>query len=187
MDALLRDFRLAVRSLARVPVFSAVAVLTLAIGLGATTLMFTTANAAFLHPLPFRGDGLARLWQVSDRSPRINVPPQVWRDWQQGLRSFSSVAASGGAGSVNVSVGGDADRAVAASVSRNFFEALGATPALGRTFSAEEAVPNAPLAVVISHATWERFFGRGTDVLEKSLVIEGVAHPNAGVMPAGFA
>ena len=187
MDALLRDFRLAVRSLARVPVFSAVAVLTLAIGLGATTLMFTTANAAFLHPLPFRSDGLARLWQVSERSPRINVPPQVWRDWQQGLRSFSTVAASGGAGSVNVSVGGDADRAVAASVSRNFFEALGVTPALGRTFTAEEAVPNGPLAVVISHTTWERFFGRGTDVLGRSLVIEGVAHPIVGVMPAGVA
>jgi len=187
MDAVIRDFRLAVRSLARVPVFSAIAVLTLAIGLGTTTLMFTTANAAFLRPLPFESDGLARLWQVSDRSARINVPPQVWRDWQQGLRSFSAVAASGGVGSINVSVGGDADRAVAASVSRNFFETLGVAPVLGRGFSNEEATPNGPAAVIISHAAWERFFGRGADVLGKALMIDGVPHPVVGVLPPLFA
>jgi predicted permease len=187
MDALIRDFRLAVRSLARVPVFSAIAVLTLAIGLGTTTLMFTTANAAFLRPLPFESDGLARIWQVSERSSRINVPPQVWRDWQQGLRSFSAVAASGGAGSINVSVGGDADRAVAASVSRDFFQTLGVEPALGRGFSTDEATPNGPPAVVISHAAWERFFGRRADVLGMALTIDGVPHPVVGVMPPRFA
>jgi len=186
MDALLRDFRLAVRSLARVPVFSAVTVLTLAIGLGSTTLMFTTANAAFLSPLPFPSEGLARLWQVSQRNPSVNIPAQVWRDWQQELRSFTNVAATGGAGSVNVRVGGDADRALAATVSRNFFDTLGVAPMLGRGFSAEEATPNGPPAVVISHATWERFFGGRGDVLSQALLIEEVPHPVIGVMPPAF-
>ncbi|HJR59958.1 MAG TPA: ABC transporter permease [Vicinamibacterales bacterium] len=182
----MRDFRLAVRSLLRVPVFAAVAVLTLAIGLGTTTLMFTTANAAFLQPLPFRSDGLVRLWQVSPRSSTIAIPPQVWRDWRQELKSVSALAAAAGAGSVNVSNGPDADRAVAASVSRNFFDTFGVSPVVGRGFSAEEATPNGPVAVVISHGLWDRFFGRAADVLARRLVIEGVACQIVGVLPADF-
>jgi hypothetical protein len=99
--------------LGRVPVFFAVAILTLGIGLGTTSLMFTTANAAFLQPLPFPSDGLVRVWQVSQRSNSVNVPPQVWRDWRGGLKSVTSLAASGGAGTVNVSDGADAERAIA--------------------------------------------------------------------------
>jgi putative ABC transport system permease protein len=186
MDALLRDFRLAVRSLLRVPLFSAVAVLTLGIGLGTTSLMFTTANAAFLQPLPFPSDGLVRIWQVSQRSKSVNVPPQVWRDWQQGLTSVTSLAASGGSGAVNVSNGADAERAVAASVSRNFFKTFGVSPAIGRSFSTEEATPNGPIALVISNAIWDRFFGRSADVLTRTLKVEGVSYPIVGVMPAGF-
>ena len=186
MDTLLRDFRLAVRSLARVPVFSTVAVLTLAVGLGATTLMFTTANAAFLQPLPFPSEGVVRLWQVSQRNPSVGPAEQTWRDWQEQLGSFSHVAASSGTGSVNVAVGGDADRAVVASVSRNFFDTLGVAPMLGRGFSEEEASPNGPVAVVISHAAWERFFGGRGDVLSQTLSIEGVPYPVIGVMPPGF-
>ena len=186
MDALFRDFRLAVRSLLRVPVFSTIAVLTLAIGLGTTTLMFTTANAAFLAPLPFPSEGLVRIWQVSQRSDTIRVPPQVWRDWQQQLTSVTTLAAAAGAGSANVSTGADADRAISASVSRTFFEAFGVSPLLGRGFSVEEATPNGPVAVVISDGLWDRFFGRSPDVLAKTLSIEGVAYPIVGVMPAGF-
>ena len=187
MDTLLRDFRLAARSLARVPVFSAVAVLTLAVGLGATTLMFTTANAAFLQPLAFPSDGVVRLWQVSQRNPSVGPAEQTWRDWRDRLRTLTHVAASAGTGSVNVAAGEDADRAVAASVSRNFFETLGVAPVLGRGFSADEASPNGPVAVVISHAAWERFFGGRGDVLSQALRIEGVPHPVIGVMPPGFA
>jgi predicted permease len=186
MDALARDFRLAVRSLLRVPVFSLVAVLTLAIGLGTSSLMFTTANAAFLQPLPFPSDGLARIWQVSQRSSAVRIPAQVWRDWQRELKSVTSLAASAGAGAVNVTNGGDADRAVGAAVSRNFFETFGVAPAMGRAFSAEEAAPNGPVVVVISHGLWERFFGRSPDVLSRTLSIEGVTYPIVGVMPQGF-
>lgn len=187
MDALGRDFRLAIRSLFRAPGFTTVAVLTLAVGIGATTLMFTTVNAAFLQPLPFESDGLARLWQVSQRSTTVRVAPQVWRDWQQGLESFSSLAAVAGSGPVNVSNGPDAERAVGGSVSRNFFDTLGVRPARGRTFSAEEAGPNGPVAVIISDTLWERFFTRSEDVLTRALTIEGVGYPIAGVMPSGFA
>lgn len=186
MDAILRDFRLAVRSLSRVPLLSTVAVLTLAIGLGTTSLMFTTANAAFLQPLPFPSDGLVRIWQVSQRSSTIRIPPQVWRDWKRDVKSATSVAAVAGSGAVNVTNGADAERAVRSSVSRNFFETLGVAPALGRTFSEEESTPNGPVAAVISHALWERFFGRSQEALSRTIVIEGVAYPVVGVMPQGF-
>ncbi len=186
MDSLLRELRLAVRSLRSSPSFALVAILTLGVGIGTTTLMFTTANAAFLQPLPFRDDGLVRLWQVSQRNSRVAVPTQVWRDWEAALRTFTTVGAAAGAGSVNVSNGADADRAVAAQVSRNFFDALGVQPVQGRGFSREEATPNGPVAVVISDAMWERFFGRAPDVLSRVLAIEGVPHPIVGVMPPAF-
>lgn len=186
MDSLLREVRLAVRSLRSSPSFALVAILTLGVGIGTTTLMFTTANAAFLQPLPFQDDGVVRIWQVSQRNTRVAIPVQVWRDFQAGLRSFTTVAAAAGAGSVNVSNGADADRAIAAGVSRNFFDALGVQPARGRGFSSDEATPNGPPAVVISDAMWERFFGRSDDVLTRTVAIEGVPHPIVGVMPPGF-
>jgi putative ABC transport system permease protein len=186
MHTLIREFRLAIRSLRSSPSFALVAILTLGVGIGTTTLMFTTANAAFLQPLPFEADGVARIWQVSQRNTRVAIPLQVWRDFQSELRSFTTVAAARGTGSVNVSNGADADRAVAASVSRTFFEALGVQPARGRGFSSDEAAPNGPAVVVISDAMWERFFGRAADVLSRTVAIEGVDHPIVGVMPPGF-
>lgn len=186
MDSLFRDFRLAIRSLLRVPGFTIVAVLTLAVGLGTTTLMFTTANAAFLQPVGFEIDGLARVWQVSRQHPNVRIAPQLWRDWSRGLTSASSVAASAGAGGMNVSAGADAERVTVASVSRNFLATLGVRPILGRSFSEEEAVPNGPVAVIISHQLWERFFGRAPDVLSRKVLVEGTAVPIIGVLPAGF-
>jgi putative ABC transport system permease protein len=185
MDAMLRDIKLAIRALLRVPLFTAVAVITLGAGIGTTTLMFTTANAAFLQPLPFPSEGLVRVWQVSPRSNQVAIAVQVWRDWQA-LTSFTRLTASLGAGAVNASHGSDAERLTGARVSRNFFDTLGVRPALGRTFTVEEATANGPVAVVISDALWERFFGRDPDVLTRTIAIEGVAHPIVGVMPPGI-
>ena len=186
MDATFRDFRLAVRALRRAPAFSLVAIATLAIGIGSTALMFTTVDAAFLQPLPFgEPDRLTRLWQVSDRSSSIRIAGPTWRDWQR-VQSFSSLAATSGSGDVTVRAGGDPERVTGTPVSRNFFETFGVAPALGRTFSAEEAQVNGPLAVVIAHSLWQRGFGRDPLILSKTIDVDGAPVPIVGVMPPGF-
>lgn len=186
MDAYLRDFRLAVRALLRAPAFSLAAIVTLAVGIGSTALMFTTVDAAFLQPLPFREPNrLAFVWQVTERAPSIRIAGRVWRDWQR-VSSFSSLAAIAGTGQVTIRTGAEPERTVAASVSRNFFETLGVNPALGRGFSGEEAQVNGPGVVVISDALWTRGFGRDPGVLSRQLLIEGEPYPIIGVMPAGF-
>jgi len=186
MDAILRDFRFAVRALGRAPGFSILAIATLAVGIGSTALMFTTVDAAFLRPLPFgEPDRLTRLWQVSDRSSTIRIAGQTWRDWQ-GVQSFSSLAASSGSSSVTVRAGDTPERVLAAAVSRNFFETLGVAPALGRGFSDEETQVNGPVALVIAHSIWERSFGRDPGVLSRTLLVEGAPYPVVGVMPRGF-
>lgn len=186
MDAIIRDFRLAVRALLRAPAFTIAAIATLAVGIGSTALMFTAVDAAFLRPLPFgEPDRLARLWQVSDRSSRIRVAGPTWRDWQQ-MQSFSSLAASSGSGSVTVKAAGEPERITGTPVSRNFFDTFGVAPTMGRGFSDEEAQINGPLAVVIAHSLWERGFGRDPQILSKTIDVEGMPVPIVGVMPPGF-
>jgi hypothetical protein len=178
---------LAARGLLRTPGFTCAAVLTLAIGMGGTSLMLTAANAAFRQPLAFgTADRLVHLWQVSPRNNQVAIPLRVARDWQASTRSFERIGLSLGSGSVNIRSGADAERAISASVSRSFFATLGVSPALGRTFSTEEATPSGPVAVVISDALWERLFARAPDVLTRSIRIEEVPHPIIGVMPAAF-
>jgi len=186
-DAILRDARLAIRALARTPGFTIAAVLTLGIGMGGTVLMLTAANAAFREPLAFgNADRLVHIWQVSSRANTVAVPLMVARDWETASKSFDSIGLALGSGSVNISNGADADRAVRGMVSRNFFATLGVTPVVGRSFSTEEASTNGPVAAVISDALWERLFGRTPDVLSRAIHIEGVPHPVVGVMPSGF-
>src|SRR5262249_33511252 len=115
-----------------------------------------------------------------------NLGEPVWRNLSATMTSLSSVAAVLGAGPVNTSNGRDAERVQAARVSRNLFSTLGVAPALGRSFSPEEATENGPIAIVISDSLWERFFNRSADVLSKTLSVEGVGVPIVGVMPAGF-
>jgi putative ABC transport system permease protein len=187
LDAVSRDARLAFRALARTPAFTGAAVLTLAIGMGGTSLMLTAANAAFRQPLAFgHAERLVHVWQVSPRANQVAIGLPVARAWESSMTSFDSVGLSLGAGSVNISSGADAERAVCGMVNRTFFSTLGVTPLVGRTFSPEEAATNGPVAVVISDVLWERLFGRAQDVLSRTIRIEGVPHPIVGVMPAGF-
>src|SRR6185436_19923437 len=136
--------------LIRVPGFTAIAVLTLGIGIGTTALMFTTVNAAFLAPLPFADSSrLAHVWQVSPRGSQVPLAGLVWQDLSTEMTSFSSLGAVLGAGPVNVSNGTEAERVQAGQVSRNLFPTLGISPIVGRGFSDEEAALNGPMAVLI--------------------------------------
>ena len=150
-------------------------------------MILTAADTAFRRDLAFgNADGLVHIWQVSPRSPQVNVALELARDWQAEARAFESYGLVLGAGSTNVTNGADAERVIGASVNRSFFATLGVNLALGRGFSAEESAENGPVAVVISDSLWERLFARAPDVLGRVIQIESVPYPVIGVTPPGF-
>jgi putative ABC transport system permease protein len=185
VESLVRDLRLAARGLRRAPGLAGAVVVTLALGIGGTVAMFTAVNAAFLMPLPYpRADRLARVWQTSKESRRVAVSMLDSLDWAARSRAFERLATFGGT-TVNVTSAAAPERVAAAYVNGGFFAALGVAPELGRTFSAGE-LSGRGAAVVIGDGLWRRAFQRDPDVLGRTLSLEGVPHPVAGVMPAGF-
>ncbi len=182
------DLRFAARLLAKAPGFTAVAVLTLALAIGANTAFFTLVNGALLAPLPFPDP--ERLVNLTRHSPdgegySISVPKFVY--WQQHATSFASVAAFDDLGSgFNLAGDGLPERLVGSRVSHEFFDTFGVQPALGRGFLPEEDVPGAPPAVVLSHGLWVRRFGSDPEVLSRPLTLNGQSFNVVGVAPASF-
>jgi putative ABC transport system permease protein len=186
IDALRRDLALAVRGLIRVPGFTAAAILTLALGIGGTTAMFTAVDAAFLHPLPYPGaDRLAMVWQTREARRHISVSMLDAVDWGQRNRAFAHLAAFY-AGPINVSADGEPRRVTAGNVAQDFFNAIGVQPRIGRTFSDPEMLKKGPPAVIIGDSLWRRAFGGDPKMEGRRLRVEGLEYPVIGVMPAGF-
>lgn len=186
IDTLRRDLALAARGLSRAPGFTAAVVLTLALGIGGTSTMFTTVDAAFLRPLPYpQADRVVMVWQTWKDHPRVRVSMLDALDWEKRSHSFAAMAAHY-AWLVNVTSGPEPLRVSTGTVTQGFFAALGVQPRLGRTFTAQEALNNGPRAVILSDRLWRRVFAGDPQVLGRTLEIEGVAYPVVGVMPAGF-
>ncbi len=191
MGILIQDFRFAVRQMIKRPGFSAVVVLTMALGIGANAAIFSVLDAVLLRPLPYSDpDRLIKVWT---RFTGIGAPnDQNWvsapefRDFQQLNKSFSDLAAIG-SGSINLGVKGSPQRVVGASVTPNLFPMLGAQTLLGRTFLPEEAQPGRDHEVVLSYGLWRRVFGGNRNVIGRTIDIDGVPLSVVGVMPAGFA
>jgi putative ABC transport system permease protein len=191
MGVLMQDLRFAVRQMAKKPGFTAVVVLTMALGIGANAAIFSVLDAVLLRPLPYSNpEGLIKVWT---RFTGIGAPnDQNWvsapefRDLQQLNRSFSDLAAIG-SGSINLGVKGSPQRVVGASVTPNLFSMLGERPLLGRTFLAEEAQPGRDHEVVLSYGLWRRVFGGNPNVVGSTIDIDGVPMSVVGVMPEGFA
>jgi predicted permease len=192
LEAMRRDLSFGLRTLWRNPAFTAVAVLTLALGTGATTAMFSVINAVILRPLPYRDpDQLALIW-TDDIRRSLHQEPTAFRtieDWRQHSRVFQSIAFFN-VGRNTITENGQRDRTRSVFASSNLFSVLGAQAALGRTLSAIDDGKAAP-AAVISHALWQRRFNGDSGVLGKSIVLEGAPKGGAvltivGVMPASF-
>jgi putative ABC transport system permease protein len=183
------DFRVAVRSLIQRPAFALSVILTLALGIGASTMMFSLVNAALLRPLPFeRPDRLAMLWGVAgpERDIRGGSIPEV-HDWRSMNRTFSDVAIYDET-SLNMTIGAEAVRVEAEMVSAGFFELLGVRPALGRVFTADEdRVPGERPVAIISDALWRERFGAARDVLDRPIILNDRTCTIVGVMPPRFA
>jgi predicted permease len=182
-----QDVRYALRQIRANPRFTLVAVLTLAVGLGAMTTIFGIANAVLLRPLP--GAEPDRLVLVSETAPqgaRFYVSEPNYLDWRTRARGFTDLAAfSTREPSLQTDAG--PERLLASAVTHSFFQVLGVKPMLGRTFTADEDVDGGDTRVVVlSHSFWERHYGGDPAALSGVLELDGIARRVIGVLPAGF-
>ena len=183
------DFRVALRSLLQRPGFALSVILTLALGIGASAMMFSLVDAALLRPLPFeKPDRLAMLWGVAgpERAIRGGSFPEV-RDWRAMNRTFADIALYDET-SLNLRLGTEAIRVDTELVSAGFFGLIGARAAMGRTFEAEDdRVPDERPVAVISDRLWRERFGAASDILQRQIVLNDRTCSIVGVMPPGFA
>lgn len=183
MQTLVKDFRYGLRLLAKSPAFSAVAVLTLALGIGANTAIFTVIDAVLLHPLPYPGAG--RIVHVTRRlDGTISVPLfDYWQLNSTGLEDLTAIQAMGS----NLSDGRATPELIEGmKVSRDYFELFGASLVLGRTFSAQEDEPGGAGVAVISYGLWQTRYGGNPTILGKAVMIGGTPYTIIGVLSPGF-
>jgi predicted permease len=188
MERFLGYFRFSFRQLRKSPSFAIAAVVTLALGIGATTAIFSLVNAVLLKPLPFpEPDRLMRITQ-EDHSTGAVLPESLsypdYFDWRARNRTFSGMAAYSGQNMTMTGVG-QAQQLGAYVVSSNFFQVLGVAPMLGRDFRWDEERPG-NRAVMLSHELWQSRFGAARDIVGQQLTLDGKRFTVAGVMPKGF-
>ena len=188
MDSLLRDIRYALRTLRKSPGFTVFAVLTIALGIGASTTIFGVVDAVLLQPLPYREP--ATLVGVHETDPEAGnngfpVTPATFLDWRREADVFASLAASRNL-SATVTGEGEPERLFGAQVSAGFFETLGTRLLVGRPFTPEEDAAGAGGSVVLSEGLWRRRFGSDPAVVGQSMTINGNPYTIVGVAPAAL-
>src|SRR5438552_1270198 len=189
METLFRDTRYGIRSLLKRPGFTAVALIALALGIGANTAIFSLVNAVLLRPLPFaEPDRLVWVWgNIRTGGTRASVSPLDFLDYRKQNMTFDQFAASIGVPvSLNLTGSGEPERLTAAAVTGNYFQALGARPALGRTFLIENEAPGRDQVAVLSYGLWQKRFGGDPAILQKTVVLDGRTCEVIGVMPKEF-
>ena len=189
METLVQDLRFAARMLFKNPGFTFVAVLALALGIGANTAIFSVVNAVLLRPLPFNEpDRLAMIWEDNtkegDNEYPISFPDLI--DFQNQNKSFEMMGAVTPRWNLTLAGSGEPERIQGHFASANFFKTLGVSPMLGRAFLPDEDEPGKDPVVVLSHALWQSRYGANPDVLGKTLTLEGNPYTVIGVMPPGF-
>jgi putative ABC transport system permease protein len=184
---LVRDFRYAGRSLARTPSFTVVAVAVLALGIGATSAIFSLVSAVWLKPLPFAdAERIVTLWidlSAVGAPPDVNMAPRVFADWQERSQSFESMSAIEPWSYNLTGDGGEPERLAGVRVSPNLFETIGLAPILGRTFTADDDTEE---PVVISEGFWLRRLGGDPAAVGRTIVLDGSPHLVVGVVPRDF-
>ena len=184
---MIRDARYAVRQLARTPGFTVVVLLTIALGIGASTAIFSVVNGVLLRPLPYpEPHTLVRVHEVVPQYGEFSVAPANLVDWRQQNTVFEQIAGFTGERATYIDASGPSMLA-GSTVSWDLFDLLRVTPSLGRTFRSEEDAPGKNSVIVISHGTWLNRFGGDPSVLGRSIALNGSPATIVGVMPAGFA
>ena len=186
MQALWQDLRFGLRMMEKSPGFAAIAVLTLALGIGASTSIFSVADAVLFRPLPYPNpQQIVRVWEQAPNGRRMNLANSNFEDFRTQNSTFESLAdyevslssVAGGSEPVRVNI---------AVVSSGFFPTLGVEAFRGRAFSADELRPHGTAAVIVSSRYWQRYLGGTTELSKFHLAIDGRVYPVVGVMSAGF-
>jgi len=186
METLLRDIRYGVRSLLKRPGFTLIAVVTLALGIGANTAIFSVVNAVVLRPLPYaEPDRLVMLWETMPGSDQRSVAPGNFVDWRTQNKTFQDMAAMFYA-NFNLTSDGEPDRIDGATITSNLMSVLGASAQLGRTFQPDDDDHQDRNLVLISEGLWRRRFGADPNVIGRNITIDETPHTVVGVMSRGF-
>jgi putative ABC transport system permease protein len=188
LDSLRQDVRFSLRTFARKPAFFALAVLTLALGIGANTAIFSVVNAVLLRPLPYRdSQRLVQIWEHRPRQsrPRNPVSPADFYDWRAQNQAFEMVASYLNF-RANLTQAGTPERLVEGRVSAGFFPMLGVEPIMGRVFSADEEAFGKHRVAILSEGLWKRRFGADPQVVGKTVPLDGEPYTIIGVLPASF-
>jgi putative ABC transport system permease protein len=187
MDTLINDIRYGLRGLWKRPGFTVVALITLALGIGANTAIFSLINAVLIRPLPFpEPDRLVWSWgNIRNGGNRASVSPLDYLDYRHENHTFEHFAAMTSA-SANLTGGGEPERLTASAVTGNFFQALGVQPALGRTFQLENEKSGSDQVVVLSYGLWQRRFAGDREIINKKITLDDKSFEVMGVMPRDF-
>src|SRR5687768_17569637 len=186
MNTLVQELRYALRMLLKHPGVTAIAVLTLALGIGANTAIFSVVNAVLLNPLPYREpDRLVALWENVPTHGRWRVAPANFFDWKQQNTVFEDVVAYGGA-SLTLTGDGEPEQLHGSRVSSGYFAVVGVEPVLGRSFAPEEYEVGRDKVVILAHALWQRRYGGNENILNRSITLDGSNYTVVGVMPRGL-
>lgn len=187
LEDFLRDLRFAWRELIKSPGFSLLAVVTLALGIGVNSAMFTVLDGIILRPLPYPGlERIDRFFRATPQNPDGDFSPADFRDLKQGIAPYGDVAAYR-AGEASLSEPGQpAEMATAFRIDSNLFPLLGVKPQLGRTFRPAEDVHGNDRVVILSQRVWQNRFGGRADIIGHVVRIDGEPHEIVGVMPASF-
>jgi len=182
LDTALQDVRYGLRILRKSPGFTAVAVLTLALGIGANTAVFTVVNTVLLHPLPYPHSD--RIVNISRPSAGTAIP--MFKYWEQNNPGFEDLSAYQGGIGMNLESGSRPELLQVTKASSNYFRLFGAIPILGRTFSEKEDQPGGPSVLVMSYGLWQRRFGGDPSAVGKTISLGSAPYTLIGVLAPGF-
>src|SRR5215467_4333444 len=188
MESVLQDIRYSIRTLSKNPGFSAVAVLTLALGIGANTAIFSVVENVLLRPLPYEHP--ESLVEIKDTYPgfqNVGISPGDFFDWRRDAKSFSSMGAYGDVSQgFNLTGIGEPERVVTTIASAGLFTTLGIRAQVGRTFFPEEDKQGGGAVALLSHAYWQRRFGADPSIVGREVALDGQKVRIVGVLPAEF-
>jgi putative ABC transport system permease protein len=183
---LIQDVRYGARMLRKAPGFTAVAVLTLALGIGANTAIFSLVSGVLLRPLPYRDPArLVTIWEKDDLGHPGNTTFATYTDWKAMSKSFEELALYS-SWQPTLTGSSDPEQLSGLRVTNNYFRTLGIRPALGRDFRSEEDTPSSNKVVILGHGLWERRFNSDPNIVGKTISLNTVSYVVAGVLPANF-
>src|ERR1041385_191431 len=186
METLLKDIRYGVRGLLKHPGFAAIVILTLAVGIGASTAIFTVVNSVMLRRLPYRTAArIVAIQELNPKGERIQSTAANFLDWRAQNTVFEQLAAIRSA-NANLNLSDETERIDVAQTSANFFDVFGIEPQLGRLFvAADEQAGHQPIVVLSDHL-WRRRFGADAGIIGKPVSLDGRNYTVVGVAPPGF-